>query len=105
MTVVRLPQVATPQFVIFEVLRKTSYATDDGQSWRHRQIVFTNKGDLPLGEEFEEIVRSRLLRIRQVARPFTKCSPTSGGSRLPFNALLFKGNGITSEGVRGGWIL
>ena len=47
-----------------------------------------------------EIVRSRLLRIRQVARPLQGCSPTSGGVTLTFNALLFKGNGITSEGVR-----
>ena len=43
----------SPVCYIRGLKEKTSYATDDGQSWRHRQIVFTNKGDLPLGEEFE----------------------------------------------------
>ena len=94
---------SSPVFVIFEVLRR-------------RQVMprmMVSRGDiarlfLPTRVIFHS-VRSLRRSYDLVCYGFGRsrdllqgCSPTSGGSRLPFNALLFKGNGITSEGVRVG---
>jgi len=83
------------------VKEKTSYLTDTGESWRHRQIVFTNKGDLPLGEEFEgDRTISSVTDSAGRETFYRGVAPLPDTSRVPFNALLFKGNGVTSTGVR-----
>lgn len=83
------------------ISEKTSYLSDSGTAWRHRQIVFTNKGDLPLGEEFEgDRTISSVTDSAGRETFYRGVAELPETSRVPLNALLFRGNSVTSEGVR-----
>ncbi|QCS37579.1 capsid protein [Tortoise genomovirus 17] len=77
-----------------------TYVTDDGEGWRHRQIIFTNKGDLPLGEENEGDRTISSVTSSDGRETFYRgMADLPLESRTPLFALLFKGNGNPSAGV------
>ncbi|QCS37585.1 capsid protein [Tortoise genomovirus 20] len=78
-----------------------SYVTNDGEPWRHRQIIFTAKGDLPLGEEFEGDRTISAFTTSDGRETFFRgLANLPDESRTPLVALLFKGNGNTGAGIQ-----
>lgn len=78
-----------------------SYVTSDSEAWRHRQIIFTAKGDLPLGEQFEgDRTISSVTTSDGRETFFRGLSSLPLANRTPFIALLFKGNGNSDAGVQ-----
>lgn len=83
------------------IKENVSYVTDDGEAWRHRQIIFTAKGELPLGEEFEgDRTISSVTTSDGRETFFRGLAPLPLESRTPLVALLFKGNGNSTAGVQ-----
>ena len=79
---------------------KDTYVTDDGEGWRHRQIIFTAKGELPLGEENEGDRTISSVTSSDGRETFYRgMADLPLESRTPLFALLFKGNGNPSAGV------
>lgn len=83
------------------IKENVSYVTSDSEAWRHRQIIFTAKGDLPLGEEFEgDRTISSVTGSDGRETFFRGLASLPNASRTPLYALLFKGNGNSGAGVQ-----
>lgn len=80
---------------------KISILTNSGQPWRWRRIVFTNKGPLPLGEQFEgSRVYSTTTDVTGRDTYFRTLSPLPVNSITPLVEYLFKGQGDGGLGIQ-----
>ena len=80
---------------------KISILTNSGQPWRWRRIVFTHKGPLPLGEQFEgSRVYSVITDVTGRDTYFRTLSPLPQNSITPLVEYLFKGQGEGGLGIQ-----
>lgn len=79
---------------------KLSIATSSGVPWKWRRIVFTHKGELPLGEQFEG-PRTYSTITDAIGRDtyYRTMSPLPTNSVVPLVEYIFRGDGNTTLGL------
>lgn len=80
---------------------KISILTNSSQPWRWRRIVFTHKGPLPLGEQFEgSRVYSTTTDVTGRDTYFRTLAPLPVTAKQPLVDYLFKGQGTGGLGIQ-----
>ncbi|QCX29498.1 capsid protein [Plant associated genomovirus 18] len=82
------------------VKERISLLTNTGKPWKWRRVVFTHKGPLPLGEQFEgPRVYSTITDVVGRDTYYRTLSPLPALSKTQIVEYLFKGQGNDNSGI------